>query len=235
MATARYLIVNADDFGQSRGINRGIIDAHAHGIVTSASLMVRWPAAVEAAAHGRAHPDLSLGLHVDLAEWAYRNDGWVPLYEVVPTHERAAVVEEVSRQLVAFRRLVGRDPTHLDSHQHVHLREPVRMVLLETARALAVPLRHCSATVCYCGDFYGQTADGHPLPEGIGVKKLLHILATLRPGITELGCHPGQGEDLDTMYSQERAQEQSVLCDPRVRAAIVALGIELCSFGKLPA
>jgi len=235
MAAARYLIVNADDFGQSPGINRGIIEAHAQGVVTSASLMVRWPAAVEAAAYGRAHPALSLGLHVDLAEWAYRNDGWVPLYEVVPTHDRAAVAEEVSRQLVTFRRLVGRDPTHLDSHQHVHLREPVRTVLLESARALAVPLRHCSTTVCYCGDFYGQTAEGHPLPESIGVERLLHILATLQPGLTELGCHPGQGDDLDTMYSRERAQELSVLCDPRVQAAIVALGIELCSFGNLPA
>ena len=44
-AGTRHLIVNADDFGQSAGINRGIIEAHEHGIVTSTSLMVRWPAA----------------------------------------------------------------------------------------------------------------------------------------------------------------------------------------------
>ena len=50
----RRLIVNADDFGQSPGVNRGIIEAHQHGIVTSASLMVSWPAAAEAAAYGRA-------------------------------------------------------------------------------------------------------------------------------------------------------------------------------------
>jgi len=43
-AGTRFLIVNADDFGQSPGINRGIIKAHADGIVTSVSLMVRWPA-----------------------------------------------------------------------------------------------------------------------------------------------------------------------------------------------
>jgi len=41
MSDRRYLIVNADDFGQSPGVNRGIIQAHEHGIVTSASLMVR--------------------------------------------------------------------------------------------------------------------------------------------------------------------------------------------------
>jgi len=50
MFPQRYLIVNADDFGQSQGVNRGVIAAHEHGIVTSASLMVRWPAAIEAAA-----------------------------------------------------------------------------------------------------------------------------------------------------------------------------------------
>jgi YdjC-like protein len=50
MTAARYLIVNADDFGQSSGVNRGIIEAHEKGILTSASLMVRWPATEEAAA-----------------------------------------------------------------------------------------------------------------------------------------------------------------------------------------
>src|SRR5207247_11145801 len=54
----RDLIVNADDFGQSAGVNRGIIEAHERGIVTSASLMVRWPAANEATAYARRHQSL---------------------------------------------------------------------------------------------------------------------------------------------------------------------------------
>jgi hypothetical protein len=61
------LIVNADDFGLSGGVNAGIMAAHEHGIVTSASLMVRWPAARYAAGH----PRMSLGLHLDLGEWAF--------------------------------------------------------------------------------------------------------------------------------------------------------------------
>ncbi|HEU4340947.1 MAG TPA: ChbG/HpnK family deacetylase, partial [Candidatus Binatia bacterium] len=61
---AKYLIVNADDFGQSHGINRGIITAYGDGIVTSASLMVRWPAAADAAAYARKQPGLSVGLHI---------------------------------------------------------------------------------------------------------------------------------------------------------------------------
>jgi len=231
----KYLSVNADDFGLSPGVNRGIIEAHEDGIVTSASLMVRWPAASEAAAYSREHPHLGLGLHVDLSEWAYRDETWVPVYEVVPTGDSTAVAEEVSSQLATFRGLVGKDPTHLDSHQHTHLEEPVRSVVDEIARLLAVPLRHCSPKIRYCGEFYGQTAEGSPLPDLISVDGLINILATLPPGLTELCSHPGYPFGLDTMYGSERVVEVRTLCDPRVRAAVVAMGIELCSFGNIAA
>jgi len=235
VAHKRFLIVNADDFGQSLGVNRGIIEAHEHGIVTSASLMVRWPAAPEAAAYAREHAELSLGLHLDLGEWAFRDGRWVRLYQVVPEDHTALVEAEVSRQLVAFRHFVGRGPTHIDSHQHVHLREPVRSILLEAASKLEVPVRGCSPKIRYCGRFYGQTAEGSPYPEGISINRLVKILTELPPGWTELGCHPGSGTDLDTMYRTEREQETKVLCDLRVREAIVAAGIELRSFNDISA
>src|SRR5712692_6069973 len=73
----RYLIVNADDFGQSPGVNRGIVEAHDRGIVTSASLMVRWPAAAQAAVYSRKHPELGLGIHFDFGEWACRRGSWL--------------------------------------------------------------------------------------------------------------------------------------------------------------
>ena len=233
MVTERYLIVNADDFGQSPGVNRGLIRAYEHGIVTSASLMVRWPAAAAAARYSRAHQELSLGLHFDFGEWVYREETWIPLYEVVPVNDVTAVTEESSRQLAAFRQLVGRDPTHLDSHQHAHREEPVRSVLIEMARALGVPLRHYSSDVRYCGDFYGQTETGEAYLEAISVDGLIQTMAALPPGVTELGCHPGEGDDLETMYRSERAVEVESLCDPRVRAAIVAAGIELRSFSQV--
>lgn len=235
MRIPRYLIVNADDFGQSYGINRGIMAAYKHGIVTSASLMVRWPAAAEAAAYGRHHPDLSLGLHVDVSEWAYRAGQWSRLYEVIPLADLAAVAAEVFRQLEAFVRLVGRKPTHLDSHQHSHCYGPLRMVLRRLAQRLEIPLRHYCEGVHYCGDFYGQTAKGTPMPEVISVEGLLNILVRLPSGVTELSCHPGQEADLETMYRTERAEEVKVLCDPRVRASLSAMGIELCSFRDCPA
>jgi predicted glycoside hydrolase/deacetylase ChbG (UPF0249 family) len=107
-------------------------------------------------------------------------------------------------------------------------------VLTAAARELAVPLRHCSADVHYRGDFYGQTAYGASYPDAISVEALINILETLPPGCTELGCHPGVGNDLDTMYCRERIEEVKVLCDPRVRASITTMGIELCSFLHLP-
>jgi predicted glycoside hydrolase/deacetylase ChbG (UPF0249 family) len=229
-ADKRYLIVNADDFGRSHGVNRGVIEAHEGGIVTSASLMVLWPAAAEAAAHAGEHPDLALGLHFDLGEWVHGEGAWLPAYEVVPADDPPAVTEEAARQLAAFRRLVGRDPTHLDSHQHVHLWEPVRSVLSELAGELAVPLRHHDPRIRYCGAFYGQTGEGQPLPEGISVDALIEIFAALPSGVTELACHPGLDDELRSTYRSERAEELRVLCDPRVRATLAAKDIELCSF-----
>src|SRR5919108_2755514 len=225
----KYLIVNADDFGQSSGVNRGIIEAHEHGIVTSASLMTRWPSAAEAASYARIHPELSVGLHIDLGEWAYHERNWLPLYRVVSLENVAAVKKEIATQLASFRRLVGRDPTHIDSHQHVHLREPTRSAVLDFAAEVRVPIRHFSSEIRYCGNFYGQTAEGTPLPHFISVEALIKILQGLPPGVTELGCHPGEVNDLDTMYGSERAKELKVLCNPQIRTTISTLGIELCS------
>jgi len=234
MTGKRYLIVNADDFGQSFGVNGGIIETHEHGIVTSASLMVRWPAAVEAANYAKNRRDFSLGLHLDLGEWAYRNETWTLLYQVVALNEAAAVGAEVSRQLAAFRKLVGRNPSHIDSHQHVHLREPVRSVVLDAAQKLNIPVRELSSQIRHCGRFYGQTAEGAPYPDGICAEALIGLLAQLQPGITELGCHPGLGEDLDTMYVRERRQEVRVLCDVRIHSTLAQMEIELRSFDAVP-
>ena len=137
----RRLVVNADDFGRSEAINAGVVQAHVHGIVTSASLMVRHPAAADAVAAAGEHPGLGLGLHLDLTEWELVGDTWRARYTVVDTDDIGAVTCEVERQLESFRSLVGREPTHLDSHQHVHREEPVRSATLTAAAALSIPLR----------------------------------------------------------------------------------------------
>jgi predicted glycoside hydrolase/deacetylase ChbG (UPF0249 family) len=229
----RYLIVNADDFGLSPGVNRGIIECAEHGILTSASLMVRWPAAGEAAAYASQNRNLSLGLHVDLGEWVLRDGEWQLLYKVVDIADASAVESEIQRQAATFRRLAGRNPTHLDSHQHVHRRKPVRSIMQALARELGVPLRGYDPRVRYCGDFYGQGTAGEPFPELLTVANLRRILASRPDGVIELGCHPGYGEGLESPYRNERIQEVEVLCGLGARAAVSELGYRLCHFGEL--
>lgn len=231
----RLLIVNADDFGLSDGVNRGVVKGHEEGVVTSASLLVRWPAAEDAAGYARHNPSLDLGLHLDLGEWACREGRWVARYEVVPPDDPQAVTREAHRQLETFRQLLGRDPTHLDSHQHVHTRDPARWVLQGMASRLGVPLRHSTPWIRYCGSFYGQTAEGDPLPEAIRLESLLRIVRGVAPGVTELACHPGISGPLETTYRDGRECELSALCAPEVRRALEESGVRLASFVQVSA
>src|SRR5205823_12534483 len=141
----------------------------------------------------------SVGLHFDAAEWRYNNGDWDPVYEVVSVKDPDAVKDELLRQLAAFRSLMGTDPTHIDSHQHVHTREPAHSVVVEIVKRLGVPLRSCDPRIPYCGAFYGQTAEGTPYPEGLSFENLSKTFRELPEGYTELGCHPSTEEDLDTM------------------------------------
>jgi chitin disaccharide deacetylase len=234
MTGPRLLVVNADDFGRSRGVNAGVIAAHERGIVSSASLMVRWPAAREAADYALERPQLGIGLHLDLGEWVNADGRWVPLYEVVPLNDDDAVRDEVSRQLDRFRELTGRNPTHVDSHQHVHEREPVRAAAHELARALSVPLRGWTPGIRYLGGFYGQSEDGTPLSGAISVASLVRLLRKLNRGTTELSCHPGDADGLEGMYAKERAREVEALCHPTVAEVIDREGIKLVSFTEVP-
>lgn len=229
---ARMLVVNADDLGLSAGVNRGIFEAHERGIVTSASLMVRWPGVMEAAAYAKAHRRLGVGLHLDFAEWSIRDDQWVPLYEVVDLDDARAVRAEVERQVEAFLHVMDRPPTHLDSHQHVHQDVRVRGIVEEWARRLEVPLRH-DGKVLYCGEFYGQDEHGGAYHDGICAAALERIVRGLKPGVTEVACHPGYDDGLETMYRVERAMEVEALCDPAVRRAVEECGVRLVNFGEV--
>jgi chitin disaccharide deacetylase len=201
----RRLIVNADDLGYTEGIDRGILEAHERGIVTSASLMVDRPAAVHGAEVARRAPHLSVGLHAVLDS---RGELTVP-------PERCE--KELERQLAHFHELVGRPPTHVDSHHHVHRDSRLVDVFEALGERHALPLR--DRTVRHCGLFYGSKA--------IGVERLLELLEGLDDGDTELACHPGYADGLHSRYTQEREQEVRTLTDPRVRTRLGELDIEL--------
>lgn len=210
----RVLIVNADDLGASPGITRGILEAHVRGIVTSASLLVDTPWSAEAAALARSLPDLSVGLHLDLPAG----------------HEPGG---ELERQGERFLALMGRAPTHLDSHHNVHRDPRLLPAFLEFSRRSQLPLRG-EPPIRTLSRFYGSWA-GESHPEQIGVESLARMLGDDVPeGITELSCHPGYMDaHRDSAYALERELELRTLCDPRVRAVVRGRGITLVSYHDL--
>jgi predicted glycoside hydrolase/deacetylase ChbG (UPF0249 family) len=219
----RFLVVNADDFGVSTGINRGIVEAHVDGIVTSTSCMVTGPAVEEAVAMSSDHPELSIGLH-----WDVSGEEEQPSIDLSAPND---VRDDFLRQLERFHELFGRAPTHVDSHKHAH-REPLAMsVVQELVAPLDVPLRH-DGRVRYLGHFYAQWRYLETELEHVQVSYLQTLLRDeVRDGWTELGCHPGYvTSDFDSVYLTEREVERQTLCDPRVKATIADLGIRLVNY-----
>jgi predicted glycoside hydrolase/deacetylase ChbG (UPF0249 family) len=221
----RVLVVNADDFGASEGINSGVIEAHSRGIVTSTSLMVTGTAARDAARLARDHPALGIGLHWDL------DSGGRPRADLA---DPTAVRTELARQLEAFRELVGRSPTHVDSHHHVHHEPGVGEIARELVEPLGVPLRE-HGPVSFVGGFYGQWEYGVTDLTHVSPEFLIWILRNeVGEGWTELGCHPGYAhDDFESVYLSEREVELATLTDPRIREEIDRLGIRLASFAEL--
>jgi chitin disaccharide deacetylase len=232
MSEERFLVVNADDLGLSTAVDEGIFAAHEEGIVTSASLMVRQGAAPEAAKRAPRHPNLAVGLHLDLGQWDYENGEWNQSYARCDGEDRNEVAAECRAQLERFRALLGRDPTHLDSHQHVHESEPARGVAEALAAELAVPLRN--RAIRYQGGFYGQSGKGEPFPEGITPERLSELIRNLPPGWTEIGCHPAAGPVPTSSYDAERQIELATLRDPQVKNLLNVTQINLCSFAQAP-
>jgi predicted glycoside hydrolase/deacetylase ChbG (UPF0249 family) len=125
---------------------------------------------------------------------------------------------------------MGCEPTHLDSHRHVHRDEPARSIVREHAARLGVPVRGCTPALRYDGRFWGRGEHGEPRTEAIGVDALCALLRDLPPGATELGCHPAIDDDSGSSYAAARTVETATLCDRRVRATLDAAGIVLRSY-----
>ena len=172
-------------------------------------------------------------MHIDLGEWIYHKGSWQPIYQKAALDDPKAVAKEVSRQMTMFRRLMGKNPTHLDSHQHVHRHTAVLDALVKLWRRLGIPLRHHNLSIHSCGAFYGQTGEGAPRRRVVSRLGLRKILKGLPIGLSESGCHPGLDNDVKSVYRIERTKEVKVLCDPRTRETLFAEAIELRSFADV--
>lgn len=133
----KRLVVNADDFGFTCDVNRGIIEAHRNGILTATTLMATGEAFEDAVELARANPSLDVGGHVVLV-------GSPGLPRTIPQLVRAIalgrirVYEEIAAQV---RRIVdaGLKLTHLDTHKHTHLLPPVLDALARVSADFGIP------------------------------------------------------------------------------------------------
>lgn len=218
----RYLIFNADDLGASSGVNRGIVEAHERGVVTSASLTVTGRSTEEAVALSRDHPGLAIGLHWDV---------WGEDERAFDVHDVAAVRDEFQRQLETFEALLGRLPTHVDSHRHAHREEGVFEEFVALVEPLGIPLRG-DGRVAFVGGFYAQWEWKVTNLEYVSVAFLDRMLREeVSEGWTEFSCHPGYvSAGYPAVYHAEREAELATLTDPRIRRTIDELGIRLASY-----
>ena len=251
---ARLLIVNADDFGRSEGIDAGIVRAHHEGIVTSTTFMTNAPSTPHAASLARGTPTLDLGVHLVLTyarplsnpaqiRSLVRKDGsfWRPSELLARPIDRTDALTEYRAQYARARELAGREPTHVDTHHWIHDHPALSWAVAELARETGAAARtHTPAQRDEYRAKGVRTPDHftrefqHPGHSGLG--DLLALLARLDDGVTELMCHPGEpdAELLATSsYARERPLELAVLTDPRVRNALERERITLTTFAEL--
>jgi predicted glycoside hydrolase/deacetylase ChbG (UPF0249 family) len=214
----RLLVVNADDLGYDPEIDRGILEAHARGLVSSATAMVEAPFAAEALA--AAPRTLGVGLHAVL--------------------DPAASAEEAEsalrRQLARFVSLRGRGPTHLDSHKHAHASPAVLEAFGRVAAEAALPVRALDAPmrarlrargIAAADAFLGDAARRPAWT----LEALLAALAAVGEGVTELMAHPGYAPSrARTSFGAEREVELRALCHPAALGAVLDAGITLASY-----
>ncbi len=262
----KRLIVNADDFGITRGVNRGIVDCHRRGIVTSTTLMVNGEAAAAAARLAAENPSLGVGLHLNLSSGRpvlppervptlVRRDGGFPGAATMLARLSAGVVErrelegEIAAQLQACRSL-GIEPTHVDSHHHLHAHPVLATALvrvcrregIDRARGFKFRPGSVKAAAIRLAAFLPRRLKTPDRLAGIEVMGERDVAAYLEeklalPGdVLEYMCHPGYVDErlmAVTSYNRLRLVELEALLSPEVRQVIAAAGVELVSFREL--
>jgi predicted glycoside hydrolase/deacetylase ChbG (UPF0249 family) len=249
----KRLIVNADDFGRARGVNAGILRAHRDGIVTATTLMVGAPATDEAARISRATPSLDVGVHLTITygrpisdpstvRSLVERDGSFPRGPVAflrtDRADRGEALLEFRAQFAWARELIGRAPSHLDSHHWVHdepaLEWAIAALAVETGAAARphddAQRDRLRASGVRTVDMYRRDFqhEGH-----VDLPTLEGILGDLRDGVTELGCHPGEPDAelaRTSAYASLRSVELATLTDPRAKAAVERIGIRLSDY-----
>ncbi|MFZ1938414.1 MAG: ChbG/HpnK family deacetylase [Terracidiphilus sp.] len=150
------LIVNADDFGLTAGVNRAIVELYAAGALTSTTLMARAGASDEAIEMARAHRTLGVGCHVVLIDGepvlpaseiptlVERKTGNFPhaigtfVSRLLTRRIRASEIEAETRAQIEFLQGKGLRLTHIDTHKHAHMFPTILRSVLRAARACGI-------------------------------------------------------------------------------------------------
>lgn len=242
------LIVNADDFGLTDGVTRGILDAIRNGIVTSTTMMVNAPGTLTAAKIVREDPSLAVGLHINISLGtpmtacpSLTQNGHFLKPAALGTDERyleEEVYREIHAQYAEFLKLTGRKPTHLDSHLYTHQKFPkVRTAVKRLAEETELPVRDLAAgrypRIRFEGNFKvspGQTKE--QLRE-----KCLRLLRELEGyPVAELMVHPAFDDPwlrANSSYNIQRILEHEVLTDPDIQKYIARAPVTPASFRDL--
>ena len=254
IVNAKYLIVNADDYGYTPGVSEGIRRAHRDGIVSSTTVMMTMPSAVADLGRLREEtPSLGVGVHLNVTEGRpFRLSRFFApdaLVSELASIDAADLRCEWRRQIEAFL-ATGTPLTHLDSHHHAAYRHPKALaILFELAREYRVPVRNPYPLGQADADALAGTlaASGvrHPVhfvdvfDQTLSVPALLRALAAVSVGVTEFMFHPGTVDAelrrLRPSRAEARAAELATLLHPDARAAVERLGIKLVSFAVLAA
>ncbi len=250
------LIVNADDFGYTERVSAGIVRAHRDGIVSATTLMTNAPHTDGAAKLARATPSLDVGVHL-VVTFDRPTSDVARLRTLVDSHgrffgpkellerdiDREEALLEYRAQYRKARQLLGRAPSHLDSHHWVHDHPALEWAIGELARETGAAARVHSDEQRDRLRARGVRTPDHFTREfqyegKVDVDPLLSLLEQLatRSGVTELMCHPGEtdpGMSKRSGYARERPTELATLTDPRVRAALKDLRITLATFADI--
>lgn len=213
--SAIRLIINADDFGFTRDVNEGIVEAHRNGILTAATLMANGDAFDHAVELALKTPSLDVGCHLVLRR--------IPVYE-----DFAAQV----RKILA----AGIVPTHLDTHKHRHLLPPVQNAMWRVAREFGIRWvrrrllwASAPAGLRMTDHFTGFRSTG-----SLDTRSLADALARLPHGLTEFMCHPGklgaELRDAPTRLKESREIELAALTSHEAREAIERRHIQLVNY-----
>ena len=242
----KYLIVNADDFGWTKGINQGILYAHEHGIVSSTTVMMNGPYATEAIISSEKYPRLGFGVHLVLTDGKPLGVGYKTLTDENDYFKKSLLklrdfdVQEVEKewmmQIGAFYEM-GLTPTHFDSHMHVHRYKELKPVIAAIQQKYKLPVRNLfqyrnKMAIVKAGfdkSFYNRNANTATLEK---------VIRDIRDNeVLELMCHPAYCDEALIQvsgYNQMPEKELELLCNPTLQDLLRTCGVSLINFNEVP-